>query len=259
MKRNTNLIAKSSMLLLLCLGTFSVTSAAHADEDTLTKFARVLTELRTEVEELSSEVEAAKENQRAQLRSLSAQKTDLELQIQREERRAEQLKAQQKREIEDVSKASEASEELKPVVKNSVEKLRAQINNGLPFKRVERLAALQKIESQFNQGLLPPEKAVARLWAFVEDEMRLTRENGLYRQSIEVDGQEELAEIARVGMVSMYFRTNDGRVGTSTKNGDEWSYSVIRDEEGQAQIDALFDAFKKQIRVGYFQLPNALP
>ena len=106
---------------------------------------------------------------------------------------------------------------------------------------------------------MSPQKASSRLWAFVEDELRLTRENGLYRQTITLASDELLVDVARVGMVAMYFKTDDGRYGRTVNNGGAWSYELVQDKESQKQIEGLFDAFKKNIRVGFFELPNALP
>ena len=153
----------------------------------------------------------------------------------------------------------EENSEKPAIVKSSIASVRRSIESGLPFKTGERLAALAKIEEQLDQGLSSPEKATARLWAMIEDELRLTRENGLYRQTVKIDGEESLVEVARLGMVAMYFRTNDGRVGKTLRSDNGWTYELIKDEVKEEQVEMLFDAFKKQIRAGYFELPNPLP
>lgn len=235
-----------------------VTAVSAANDAQLEKFATALAELRAEVESLSGEVEARKEEQQNRLRSLASQKMDLELQVQREERRIQQLEAQAEKQREAVKAESESTKDLGPALDASIAKLRNQVKSSLPFKRGERLAALDDIEQQKAQGLLSSQKATSRLWQFVEDELRLTRENGLYRQTIQLDGEERLVDVARVGMIALYFKTDDGRYGHTVRSGDSYEYRIVDNPEGQEQIAGLFDAFRKNIRVGYFTLPNAL-
>jgi len=42
------------------------------------------------------------------------------------------------------------------------------------------------------------------------------------------------------------------------KAGGNWHYIEVISKEDKTEIASLFDAFKKQIRTGYFTLPNAL-
>ena len=87
----------------------------------------------------------------------------------------------------------------------------------------------------------------------------MTHENGLFQQTVKVNGQETLADVVRLGMVALYFRMSDGQVGYAQKDGGTWSYHVIDKPKDVEQVAMLFDSFKKQVRVGLFELPNALP
>jgi len=53
----------------------------------------------------------------------------------------------------------------------------------------------------------------------------------------------------------LFFRTSDGRVGAAYRDGAEWTYRTIGDEQETKLVHTLFESFKKQIRVGYFELP----
>jgi hypothetical protein len=107
--------------------------------------------------------------------------------------------------------------------------------------------------------LVSAPRALSRLWTFVEDEFRLTRENGLYQQTIEVDGQEHLADVVRIGSVALFFKTNQGAVGYAVPNANGYQYQAESNAEARKRIASLFDSFRKQIRAGYFELPNAIP
>ena len=80
---------------------------------------------------------------------------------------------------------------------------------------------------------------------------------------IPLDGQEVLADVARVGMVLLYFRAPDGRTGRAVHEREGWRWvaydaSTPSGREQDLQVRALFDALAKQIKGGFFHLPNAL-
>lgn len=81
----------------------------------------------------------------------------------------------------------------------------------------------------------------------------------MYRQSIELAGEELLADVVRVGMVMLFFKTSDGSVGYAARSDGNWEYRRLEKREDQRLVEALFESQKKQIRIGYFELPNALP
>jgi hypothetical protein len=137
--------------------------------------------------------------------------------------------------------------------------LRQQVDKGFPFKVGERLAELDEIESQLSGGVLTPQRAFNRLWAFVEDEMRISRENAIYSQSIYLDGSNVLVDIAKLGNAMMYFRTKDLHYGRAIESESGWHFELLTDSKDQERTARLFDALRKQIRQGYFELPNALP
>lgn len=244
-------------ILGIVLATLMVASFAFA-KPTLDTFAERLASLRSEVESLSAEVEQKKEARRTRLRSLSNQTADLEFQIQREERRIAQLRAQAEKKREALAEQNVEADEIRPAVDASMSAVRERIEEGLPFKRSERLKAVDEIEDKMARGLLSPQKASVQLWSLVEDELRLTRENGLYKQVITLDGQEMLVEVARLGMVGMYFRADDGRVGQVRLTGEDWEWVELTAEGERRQVDRLFDAMRKQIRTGFFELPGPI-
>lgn len=226
--------------------------------DDISKLAATLASLRGEVESLSDEIEANEEEFSAELRSLGEQKIEIELQISREKLRLEQSHGALERLREKVGDRNAIDAELKPVVTEGIEKVRATIKGGLPFRINDRLKELQKLRKQLETGNVSYQEAAHRLWLFVEDELRLTRESGLYRQTVEINGEDRLVDVARLGMVALYFETSDGRYGRAVQSGKDWKYEVFQDAGDRRQVEKLFDQFKKQIRVGFFEIPNAL-
>jgi hypothetical protein len=236
---------------------FAVASPALGDS--VNDLAKRLAGLRGEVEALSADLSQKETDMRDQLRSLARQKAELELEVKKEQTRLQkaQLNINQKKKAIDADK--EADQALVPVFEKATADVRRYVEASLPFRREERLLAITKIEDQVKSGLLTPQRALSRLWSFVEDELRLTRETGMYRQTINLDGKDQLADVVRVGTVMLYFKTSDDRAGYAKKTAEGWQYAELTDPEQKRRIDGLFESLKKQIRVGYFELPNALP
>jgi outer membrane murein-binding lipoprotein Lpp len=244
----------ASASIALCVCSSGVSWAAND----ITRLAEQLTTLRAEVEELAEELENQKIDTRGKLSSISSQRSDLEMQVQREELRVKQLRQARQKRMEEVQVGDDARAQLTPTVLASIANVRESVSRGLPFKVEDRVAELNKLEAQIQDQIISPEQGASRLWQFVEDELRLTRENGMYRQMIILEGEEVLADVVRLGMVALYFKTNDARYGYVERAGSGWAYVAVTDEEGTEQLELLFDTFKVNIRVGYFELQNGL-
>lgn len=221
--------------------------------------AERLAQLRSEVESLQHEVTMEKSDMRARLRTLEDARTQLQLQIKQEELVLQQLALQIEAERALAAQEGEATSILAPAVERGVTALRPVIENGVPYRVVERLEALDQIEVGLRGGTLPPARAANRLWSLYEDELRLTRENAMDRQTIRLDGSEVLVDVARMGMVALFFRAPDGRAGWAERTDGGWTWRLARDRADKRQLDELFDALGKQIRVGWFEVPNAFP
>lgn len=240
-----------------CAATLAVLLAltpalASAQSDEL---ARRLIELRGQVEQLNGELELLREEQRTTLAGLSAQRAELSASLERQQLAARELR--EKRAAAELAQAETGleGEALKPLLVAKVADLRARTADGVPFKIDERLGELDRFVVQIENGTVPPQRAVNRLWAFYEDEFRLTRENSLHRQTITVDGWKMLADVAKLGTVALYFKTSDGQVGQAVRDAGQWRWQRVIAADDVARIDTLFDALRKQIRQGYFELP----
>ena len=230
---------------------------SHA-ETAYDKLAAQVAKLRQEVQALSTEVEGAQEEARPQRRSYRNQIAELELRVQRERIRTEKVQKDLNDLRAEVARDDSRRTILAPAVEEAAKNLEQWIASGIPFKVTERQKQLNEILAQMKDGTVTADKSAARLWNVIEDEKRLSKESGLYQQVIQVDGKEELADLARIGLVALYVRLNDGRVGYAQQGTDAtWNYTLVQTPEQSDQIHALFDAFKKNIRVGLFTLPSA--
>ena len=229
---------------------------AHAQSDA-DALSQGLVRLRGEVEQLNTELELLREEQRTTLGALNVQKAELAGSTERQQLALREAQQKLEGQRTATAEAGVTGEALKPVLLEATAALEAQIRAGLPFKVEERLGELASFRTQLENGSLPPQRGVNRLWAFYEDEFRLTRENGLHTQTIALGDERVLADVAKLGSMAMYFRTQDGRVGYARRNAQAWQFVDVKEEVPRAQIAALFESLGKQIRQGYFELPLA--
>lgn len=248
---NPNKLLLSS---LLC-ATLGMPQLVANESDNLVKS---IMKLRGEVEALYTQIDDNKDMHKTQMKSYMMQIADGEAQINRQETALKQIASELEKTRAKMSEASHKNEDIKPILLTALDDLAKTIEMGIPFKTPQRVAELTKIKEQLNDKVITPERALSLIWASYDDAIRLTKENGIFKQQIMVNGKEKLCQIARLGSVMMYFATPDGNVGKVVKKDNAFEYEVTYAEEEKKQIVALFDALQKQIRTGYFTLPYAL-
>jgi hypothetical protein len=220
--------------------------------------AESLMKLRAEVEQLDSSIAEEKDTFRGSMKSLRLQKNDLEALIAREDLRTKQLTAEMGKVKKEVQEAGKNSVGMKPLVLDALARLQARIQTQIPFKTSDRIDDVTRIMEQLEKDEITAQKALALTWNSYGDAIRMSRENGIFKQTIELNGQDRLADVARIGTMMMFFMTPNEEVGYVVKDQQGWQYKQAINKAEMDQISALFDAFKKQIRTGYFTLPNAL-
>ena len=213
---------------------------------------------RAQLESLSDQLAREKAQYDEQLRSLAVQMADVEALLNRERLQLTQVESDIEKVRAEINRAQEDFVDLKPLVDSGLVQLESYIKEGLPFQREQRLATLETIDRLRTDGSMDDKTALTRLWNLVDSEFRLVSDSGLYRQVIMVDGEEKLAEVARLGMVLIYFRTMDGDLGYVTPGDGEDHFKILQDNESRQQIQNLFDALKRNLRRGFFLLPNPL-
>ncbi|MEA3434336.1 MAG: DUF3450 family protein [Campylobacterota bacterium] len=222
------------------------------------EMVKSIMKLRADVEGLYTQVDEDKDNYKSQMKSYALQISDTEAQINRQET---SLKLTQQN-VEETEKKLEtlgsATVDLAPIVNASIDALAKEIKAGIPFKANERTASLMQIKNDMKNGDITQEKALALTWAGYDDALRLTKEIGQFKQEITLGGKETMAKIAKIGSVMMFFATPDDIVGYVKKSKEGYKYIVATDTTEREQIIDLFDSLQKQIRTGYFTLPNAL-
>lgn len=233
--------------------------APQVTADNLDNLAKSLAKIRGEVEELQSQMDLEKENHRSRIAALSSQLADLSVEERRQKVSIEKLQQSIEQLTADSKEAELSGENLKPELLNFLSAYKHQVRNGLPFKVEDRIKAIEELESNVNNKLTDPKKAINQAWSLVEDEIRLSKENGIYQQTITLEDEKILADIAKLGTVFLYFQTRDNRAGMAQKiSNTGWKFVLVDSNKDKEHIAKLFDSLKKQIRQGYFELPNPL-
>lgn len=245
--------------LVVVMSVVGAASIVSAKRNSATGLAKGLARMRVEVDALAAELEAKKTEKKNKIESLVRQKSELKMMLSREKTRMSQLRRRLRDRQKKVEERAKAQEALIPIVRNAASFLKAMIDKGLPFKIKDRSEEIDRIVERMEKKLITPGEAVARLWERVEDELRLAQENGLYTQVIEVEGKTQLVDVAKLGMVMLYFQTRGGSMGLAYHSDDKWSFRSARSREEKKSISNLFEMLRKGIRTGFFVLPNGLP
>ncbi|CAM9937116.1 unnamed protein product, partial [Chrysoparadoxa australica] len=223
----------------------------------LSGLAEKIVQLRTEVETLNTENNARKAELQSELKSLQSRKAQVSAQMQQIELSLKQGQERLKTIKEELSKATIDGDTLVPLLKKEVVQVKSWVQGSLPFQKEKRLKEVNDIQEGLETGVLTGQKALGKLWAFIEDELRLGRENGVHRQTLVIDGEENLVSVAKLGMVAMFYKTSDNRYGFTKRNkSGSFDFIPLKQKESVEQVAMLFDGLKKQIRTGQYTIPN---
>ena len=88
--------------------------------------------------------------------------------------------------------------------------------------------------------MITAQRGINRLWAFVEDEIRISRENAIYSQSVTIDGRNVLVDVAKLGSAMMFFRTRDMEYGGAVYGPQGWRYELLESYTDREQVASLF-------------------
>ncbi|NRA64910.1 MAG: DUF3450 family protein [Pseudobacteriovorax sp.] len=236
-------------LLTLLLG-----SPAYGNS--LSNLADEVIKIRAEIEALHNEIDQKKETAKSEIQSLNLIKSDLEAGNQRLEMNIKQVAEKTKKAQVTLQEQFSSKPELIAFLNQSMDDLAKKVEVSLPFKKTERLAAIEDIRGKLAGQKLSPLNATSKVWSFVEDEIRLQKDIGLYKETLNINGSSVLADVAKIGMFGFYYRTPDGKYGVISRSQDEWKRQDLTADKDKQEVDLLFDQLKKQIRVGKFSLPK---
>jgi septal ring factor EnvC (AmiA/AmiB activator) len=214
--------------------------------------------LRADVEKLYSEIDSNREAFKSHMKSLAVQRADNDVSINRLEMELQSLNQEIASTELLLKDTSGTKESIQAMLLKALADLETKITTSVPFKVNERVADIQKLRTQLNEGTISEQKALALIWSSYDELLRTTQDIGIYKQQITLNSEVKLAKVAKVGSVMLYFMTPDEKVGYMEKKKEGTFEPVVVDGDEAKQITVLFDSLQKQIRTGYFTLPNAL-
>ncbi len=242
---------------LCCALSWAGAAFGQTNDETEQLIGRLI-ELRGQVEDLQSELDILQAEHKNSMTYLNTRKTELEANRDRQQLQIKQSQSELEALQEKIRALGTDSEQMLGDVQQMLDGVRAHLAQGIPFKLSERAEVIDGIERDLLARKVTSQQAINRLWAFIEDEIRLTRENAIYSQTIHLEGENRLVEVAKLGTAMLYFKTRDERFGRARRAGDAWVYEIESDAARARQIAELFDALRKQIRQGLFELPMSL-
>lgn len=248
------------MRILISIGmTAFLLASSAAMASNIENLAKSLAKIRGEVETLQTQLDAEKEKHSSKMTALASQLADLSVEERRQKLSIEKLQQSIEKMGVNAKRSEQSGERLKPVLLQILSDYRRHIQSSFPFKIEDRLKAVSDIENNLNNQLVDPNKAVNQTWALMEDEIRLSKENGIYQQTIPLEGEKVLVDIAKLGTLFLLFQTRDNHSGMAKRTADGgWKFEILEDTAEIERVKILFDSLKKQIRQGYFEIPNPL-
>ncbi|PXW85415.1 uncharacterized protein DUF3450 [Nitrosomonas sp. Nm84] len=248
-----------SKKIISCAGLALLFSASVAMGSSLENLAKSLAKIRGEVETLQTQLDTEKDRHGSRMSALNSQLADLSVEERRQKLSIEKLQHSIDKMTESAKKVEQSGETLKPVLLAVLAEYKRHIQTGFPFKMEDRIKAINNLETNITNQLIDPNKAVNQAWSLIEDEIRLGKENGIYQQTILLNGESILVDIAKLGTVLLFFQTRDNRGGMARRSAESsWKFETVDNAGDLERIRNLFDSLKKQIRQGYFELPNPL-
>ncbi|TXI18695.1 MAG: DUF3450 domain-containing protein [Nitrosomonas sp.] len=248
---------KELMLTIGLIAIFLASTTAIASS--LENLAKSLAKIRGEVETLQTQLDTEKEKHSSRMAALSSQLADLSVEERRQKLSIEKLQHSIEKLGTATKEAEQSGESLKPILLAALSDYKRHIQSGFPFKMEDRIKAIDDLENNITNQQIDPHKAINQAWSLIEDEIRLSKENGIYQQTIPLNGEKVLVDIAKLGTVFLYFQSRDNQAGMAKRTADgNWIYELVDNTADKERIKNLFDSLKKQIRQGYFELPNPL-
>ncbi len=156
-------------------------------------------------------------------RSANSRIRTLEEQVDQSQEKARLLKER----IRELSRRLEESERLEAglqeVMDATLGRLERWVQQDLPFLPEERAARLRSLKEALTPGDTLPAGKLRRLLEALQVECEYGDSVEVYQQEIQVDGESVFADILRLGRLSIFWQTPDGkRVGEYDRAADRW-------------------------------------
>ncbi|MCB9525634.1 MAG: DUF3450 family protein [Myxococcales bacterium] len=241
--------------LPLALGLLAAGSAWAAPP--VAERARALASLRRQIGLLEAELRSERDRGGAELAVLAQRTAQLEAQIAATKAHVAEHKAAVARaEAADADRA-QASAALRAAVAQGAAALTAAIDDGLPYRRAERRAAVEQLDAAVQAQRVAAAEGAARLWRLAEDELRLAGEIARTATPVALspNGPPRLVEAVKLGTVVLLTRLPEGGFGWLRRVDGVWRHDPLPAEADADEVARLFTDLDKRVRGGLYRLP----
>jgi hypothetical protein len=223
--------------------------------DVATDLSQQLIPLRSHMEKQAQELESTQQAFDQQIQALQAQVLELNQNLSREKLKSKVLVEKTKRLTSFTNLGPAGSSEDQKFVSLWMDELKNWVEQSLPFQKQQRLAKLEELQSRFKKKE-PLEPLVWDLWTFTSQELKNTKGFSNEVTEINLDGNSVPAEVAKLGMVHMYFKTTDQRSGYSIKTKQGWTFQTAQTDSEKKAIDHILSASRAKTFKNVYELPG---
>ena len=209
--------------------------------------------VRQDVQKREDDWAAEREKLTAKYRSLKADQEYLSRVKERTERMLHAEEMQITETLRMIEESVRIREELQSYLESVFAKLEGRIEAGLPFllkERADRLASIRKILTLPDK---PPAEKYRRVMEALQIEAGYGRTVEVYQDNVELRGEKRLIDILRVGRLSLFCRTPDGRVvGVFDQENQKW---IVLPSKYRREINKAVDIAGRQRAIELIRLP----
>lgn len=244
-------------IILFCSIMSLISPMIHAapEDENLRQMSERLLTLRSEVETLTLESTADNKRRQAEVETLVQRKSELQMQLLKEEMRTAQIREKLSLESGRATQQSPSSTKDRESLQAAFNGIEKWIQQSLPFRREERMGALTNLRKRLeNENAVEP--IISQTWSLIDKEIKLTQENAFEIADLEFEDGRHKSEAMRVGMHQLYFKRADGKVGRFDRVEGQWKPIYLEDAALRQSIERLSQRLQKQKGHGYFELPG---
>lgn len=214
-----------------------------------------LTTSRSEIEVLSQDLESLQKEKQSELDQLLIRKADLDSNLEKEKLRRLQLTEKLKRLEGRVRIIAKSDPKAHSKLEFWINDFITFVNESIPFEKENRLKILENLKIRLNQNHEPMEYIMSDLWNFIEGEFKLSATNEYKIITLDFKGQKKKSEVARLGLMTLFAVTPDGKIHQAIKSKNEWSWQDIQASTEKNSILSLVKNLKNKNSVEIYQLP----
>jgi len=229
--------------------TFGVVASAIAEQDAqITRRAAAISATRRAVEELAASARAERAALERERRALDTQIEERRLYVEQMRGRVADLERRVAERRAEIARVEGARVDRAPALISMIDRVDAAMQRTLPFELDARRAKLAAIRRDVELGVTAPERALGQIWRVVEDDLQLGLDSGIHKHPVETSRGVELVEVARLGMVLMYWRADDGRRGVVARTPEGWRAAELTEAASKRAVDVVFEALERHQR-----------